>query len=335
MKRHFIFILIAFLICPISLRAQEMSFFAGQIESTFNFQYYPGSVGGPPLDTLDFNADGIDDIIFTYDGEWNGHYGWMIGYIRPLNDVAIIAKDAYHAQDLSYGDTIFPVSVFWAKNTLPCWLWQYWGGGSGQFTWYLDDGYLAFRIPVDNDTLYGWLLYDETERWPESYTCWKQCNKFLDIVDSVQALLQDTIYIDAGPGYDSIYWSTGDTGPLIELICSEWGAGEWEVSLVATDGGCQYYDTAYILIEDESGIPALPEKQLRLGPNPFYDNLGIWNPYNTELRFDIVNMLGKTVLTTHILSGNNSISLGWLEPGIYMGSFYHSGQRTVVKMIKR
>jgi len=68
MKRIFTFFLIAMLLCPFSALAQEMTFFAGQTENTFNYHF---GLGGDLNDyNVDLDADGVNDLHFEMEVSW-------------------------------------------------------------------------------------------------------------------------------------------------------------------------------------------------------------------------------------------------------------------------
>jgi len=115
--------------------------------------------------------------------------------------------------------------------------WYYCG-----WDWYLNDGYLAAQIPKENDTLYAWVYINFETGFCvdlleiDSHTCWKNCTETLDLIDSIFSYLPDTAFLDAGPGYDSYSWSTGDSSQIIEVICSDWGAGQWQITVETAEG---------------------------------------------------------------------------------------------------
>jgi len=427
MRRFINFVLIILIIGQFHSIAQEVylpdgndDFYAGQTENTFNYKWdLEGSINEYYLDLDD---DGNNDLYFEreIDSQYGGEVVYVHCYVQPLQGTRISYKTANLTEGLDYGEMIYPSDIIWSDQKLKYLItesieeWFYFS-----WEWYLDEGYLGVQIPKENDTLNAWVYLNfEVGSYIEvleidSHTCWKPCvnppdlndsivayvndtiiidagqgydscfwstgdtsqaievacsewgvgdweisveaiegvcyyfdtiiilikedtcTNTLNLVNSIMAYLHDTISIDAGQGYDSYNWSTGDTSQTIELICSEWGMGEWEIRLEAVEGACHYFDSINILIEDDSGIPTGKTTPIQFGPNPFDDQITIRNPLENDIHFDVVNMLGITVFSMDIPPGNTIVSLGFLKTGLYLGSIYNRDQRMLVKMIKK
>ncbi|MFH0866083.1 MAG: T9SS type A sorting domain-containing protein [Bacteroidota bacterium] len=133
----------------------------------------------------------------------------------------------------------------------------------------------------------------------------------------------DTYIIDAGSGYDSYYWSTGETTQTITVDTSGIGFGTFNYWVEVTSGGCPASDTISVTFElcvgtdDYSVIPGIS-----IFPNPATGLIHVVMTGFSNSILAIYDMQGSVVCAENINSNNSSVSiqldLTYLPGGVYM-----------------
>jgi hypothetical protein len=144
-----------------------------------------------------------------------------------------------------------------------------------------------------------------------------------------------TLLLDAGPGFSSYQWSTGDVSQT-SLIDS---AGDF--SVVVTDGnGCTASDTIAVTLF--IGIPdlgAINDESIVVYPNPANDLLSINLNAKTEAnsKMLLTDLAGRILMEKEIrlMTGNNlhMIDVSQLTKGLYLLTIQSSEYSYTLKVI--
>ena len=110
--------------------------------------------------------------------------------------------------------------------------------------------------------------------------------------------------------------------------------GTFTVTLViTTSAGCiGTYSTS--VVNQLSGIVEW-ENSLSIYPNPMQDNVQIRSDYGKKLAVELMDMSGKTLLTSTIQSGVTSLNLAAQARGVYFIRVSENGNARVYKLIKQ
>jgi M6 family metalloprotease-like protein len=132
----------------------------------------------------------------------------------------------------------------------------------------------------------------------------------------------EELFLDAGPGYASYNWSTGDNNQMI-VVNSSAGMGKhkYEVT-VANDYGCSTTDNVQVTLYDDSHLISDLERNLKIFPNP---SPGIINllieqikgKYSVNIYSESGTMVYRNDFTSPGKKFIKQIDLSFLATGIY------------------
>jgi len=153
--------------------------------------------------------------------------------------------------------------------------------------------------------------------------------------------IDQSIILDAGQGFSSFLWNTGDTVQIIEVAGDFYGEGEHLFYVTAQDtNGCVSSDSILVSIIDDSGINNLAAvTAFKIFPNPVDNKLNIYkqtsdkDPYQIKI-FDCFNRL---ILETEVIENKKTIFFEnnyRLKPGLYYSIINHNNQIYNFKFIK-
>jgi hypothetical protein len=315
------------------------SFYAGQVIHAFNHQWeLDGDLGD---DYYDLNNDGIDDLYFEIEviDDYGGELIYTIYSVTPLNNNLILSYLQYGVQGLNFGDTINPCLLNWDNGEMGYYTRTDSFFGGSWWDWELEEGYFGVLIPEENDTSYCWVKIDFNFEYfypsgLNGFACWTKCINSIDLGEDIEALLDDNYIFDAGEGFDTYLWNTGETSQSIIVDCSIIGEGIHTYSILAKDEGCYYTDTINIQIGDDIGIDDLQFEQISLGSNPFKDFITIQNLKEQDLQFEIIDIRGRRLLRKRINKRSEKINVQELPTGLYFCRIYSSTNSRVFKMVK-
>lgn len=322
----------------------SFSFFcAGQIENTFN---YHNNYQGSPNDLyLDLNGDEINDLYFDVVSE--SYYGGEVIIttfsVTPLfqNLISTSSNSNDVIDGLNLGDTIQPSSINWSAGEKTYFIGENIDSyGSYQWESYLEDGYIGVLIPFETDTLYSW-IFIKVEHFSfhsdieiEAFTNWKFCNNLIDLGEDTVLSVSEVLILDAGDGYDSYLWNTGESDQSITVNCSDVGIGDWIYSVVATEDSCTYYDTINVKIIDNSGFSDIYFDNLTIRPNPFKDFISIQNPKEEYILIEISDISGKVLNKVSTSANNVQLDLEAVQSGLYFCRVSSGNYNKIYKLIK-
>lgn len=139
----------------------------------------------------------------------------------------------------------------------------------------------------------------------------------------------DTIYnmeqkiLNAGSGFDSYLWSTGDTTPVITVDSQKYGTGVFVFWVRVMKEGCDGYDSIRINIMKHVSLPQFPVSgNIRVFPNPFSHTINIESEYpDQELLIRLYDIFGREILWFKMGESGRKhyqLQLGDLPDGAYL-----------------
>ncbi|MCF8297980.1 MAG: T9SS type A sorting domain-containing protein [Saprospiraceae bacterium] len=129
----------------------------------------------------------------------------------------------------------------------------------------------------------------------------------------------NTLQLNAGAGFKTYLWSTGDTTSAIALDTANFGIGPDTVWVAITDmTDCQTADTMIVTFVDCTGFDENHTNQSTiLFPNPSSGDFNLMLSHKASL-VSIYNSSGQKVKEfTNLKAGNHEINLSELHDGIY------------------
>ena len=139
----------------------------------------------------------------------------------------------------------------------------------------------------------------------------------LNLGPDISILYQDSISLNAGAGFVSYYWSTGDTTQSIVIQGSQIGA-MIDISVSVIDiNGCTNSDTINIgLIINGAEQHNNNDLVCIIFPNP--TKLTINVKMNTEIEYlQVINLLGQVILGKKVGKNEIKLNTAGLEQGLY------------------
>jgi hypothetical protein len=157
-----------------------------------------------------------------------------------------------------------------------------------------------------------------------------------DLGNDTTIFRKDTLFLNAGPGYEKYRWSTGDTTYAITLQGSDFDAGSHVISVEVTDGPCTGKDSVTVTILNNPGLWEPGTRQIRVYPNPS-DGLFFVEISDLDFVMTLTNPAGLT-LPESLLSltgkGNIRIDLTNHPRGVYFLRVSSSQGVRIVKLVK-
>ncbi len=139
----------------------------------------------------------------------------------------------------------------------------------------------------------------------------------------------DTI-LDAGAGWSTYLWSTGDTTQTIEVTSS----GTYSVTVTGSCVGGEAYDD--IFVDVVTGVTDISDTEnISIYPNP---NRGSFQisfdfPHDEMIRASVINVFGQTIYQSKPEMGSGrtikEVDLGSVPPGIYLVRIDYGGVRYI------
>jgi hypothetical protein len=148
--------------------------------------------------------------------------------------------------------------------------------------------------------------------------------------------MNHSILLDAGNGFSSYLWSTGDTTQTIVLDSNSWGSGAQAVWVnISNIHNCEASDTLEVSFTDCSGLSGQPGKlEFSIYPNPVKDFLYLSLP-EEDFDIEILGIQGnKTFLHQATQRGEQSISVAHLPSGVYLLRIRHAGSVFTQRFVK-
>jgi len=140
--------------------------------------------------------------------------------------------------------------------------------------------------------------------------------------------------LDAGAGYLSYLWSTGDTIQSITVDTTGVGLGLTPYWVHVTDSTCLGGDTIDITWTTNPEFIEITNNSLKIYPNPTKDKLFIST--NGKIANPIIQVFdtrGKLMFSKNINSNNSEIDVSQWSKGIYFVKFYSDSNIIIKKVI--
>ncbi len=152
-------------------------------------------------------------------------------------------------------------------------------------------------------------------------------------------LYNGSIVLDAGNGFSSYHWSTGENTQTITVVGLDVQIGPHMYTVTVTDGwGCSASDNITITVLDNTGISITElESSISIFPNPTKDVLYVDIKDNKDhIDFTIVNLEGQKVLeyVAEPFTKRKVLDLSGLTDGVYFISVTMNGKAVNRKIVK-
>jgi len=152
-------------------------------------------------------------------------------------------------------------------------------------------------------------------------------------------LYNESIILDAGSGFSSYHWSTGENTQTITVVGLDVQIGPHMYTVTVTDGwGCSTSDNITITVLDNTGISITElESSISIFPNPIKDLLYVDIKDNKdEIDFCIVNLEGQKVLEyiAEPYTQRKVFDFSGLNDGVYFISITMNGKVVNRKIVK-
>lgn len=148
--------------------------------------------------------------------------------------------------------------------------------------------------------------------------------------------MKDSIVLDAGAGFTSYLWSTGETTQTIEADTTGYGLGLETFWVMVTDvGGCTGYDSINITFTTNPGFNGINNSGgILIYPNPARDRLNLYLPRSLNVeKLLVVDLNGKEIEESEISSSQISLDISYLSPGVYFIKFISSEKSSFIKFV--
>ena len=144
-----------------------------------------------------------------------------------------------------------------------------------------------------------------------------------------------TVTLDAGSGYSSYLWSTGDTSSVLTLDVSMLGLGGTFVSVVVSQNGCSAKDSTLVRFVDCTGLEEnMISKSVSVYPNPAKSVINIkMNEFAKVKYVEIRDLTGRIVFYSEKFQ--SKIDISGLMDGGYMLIINTEKGKVIKQIIKR
>jgi len=148
----------------------------------------------------------------------------------------------------------------------------------------------------------------------------------------VQLPIDDSLFLDAGKGYISYSWSTGQNSESVVIHGSDYAQGSFDISVTVTDSnGCS--NTGHILV---TLVPSEKNTGFTIFPNPVHDILHVISSQDLSgARPVLYDMLGRYYYPEFSVNSTiMTIDRKNIPNGCYILSFYSEvGFHGIIKFI--
>ncbi|TSA24823.1 MAG: T9SS C-terminal target domain-containing protein [Bacteroidetes bacterium] len=172
----------------------------------------------------------------------------------------------------------------------------------------------------------------------DSVTVWIQSIPQLFLPPDTLVCHWQTVFLNAGPGYNTYLWSTGETTSTVAINASGMSPDSTRlITLIVTKEGCPAFDTTLVRFKACTGIYSeSPDIScLQIYPNPFSSSLTIENNCSDEpIPGKIMDVLGNEIRSLQIQPGKNVVELQSIPSGIYLVSLQVKETSLVRRIVK-
>jgi hypothetical protein len=148
----------------------------------------------------------------------------------------------------------------------------------------------------------------------------------------------DTIVLDAGEGFDSYIWNTGDTTQTLTVTFDDQPAGLKHYSVVGIINACSSTGSKDILFYDPTGVDEHELTKIEVYPNPSTGEFSMkYTGTGSEARLNIYNVTGRQVRSDKIPSCHGdcvrTFEYNDLPDGLYFLELADGQKRSVIKFL--
>lgn len=173
------------------------------------------------------------------------------------------------------------------------------------------------------------LVYNYFGEYTDTLTAAFFNSPLLDLGTNVTLCEGENITLNAGTGFNSYLWSTGETNQQITVDTSNAALGQNNIWVVASDTSCTKTDTVVIAFQNCVGVRYNEtETDLKIFPNPATGHINILS--SGPWQVNIYNMLGERIQTINT-SRSNSIKLQ--SKGIYLVELINKNDRIIKQVV--
>jgi predicted outer membrane repeat protein len=135
-------------------------------------------------------------------------------------------------------------------------------------------------------------------------------------------LLSETIVLDAGPGFASYEWSSGELTQTVTVVGTTVGVGAHPYTCTVTDAhGCQNNDALIVTVIDDAGIPSTDNASVSISPNPAGNLITIRHSGNTDESavINILDVNGRLIKSAPLNHDNaQTLDISDIPQGYYV-----------------
>jgi len=146
-----------------------------------------------------------------------------------------------------------------------------------------------------------------------------------------------TIFLDAGAGYDTYLWSTGDmTSSTAVSATGMLSDSTRHITLIVTKNGCAGFDTTVVHFKACTGIDSrMPDGGcLMIYPNPVSSELTLENQCSaSSMEGKLIDLTGNIIASIRVNPGKTTWDTGAIPSGLYMLSVSGGGISMAFRII--
>ena len=164
-----------------------------------------------------------------------------------------------------------------------------------------------------------------------------------DLGADIDACINHIVTIDAGVGYTSYLWSTGDTTQILTVDSNSFKVGNNDYTAIVTNAvGCETSDTITLIVDLCTGIltPEMANTEMKIFPNPSNGlfQIQITGIENQDYNLDVYNTVGAVVYSNKLIySGKDTqtmkLDFSNFAKGVYYIRLFSDGEIKVKSLI--
>ena len=200
----------------------------------------------------------------------------------------------------------------------------YWNDTPSEQNWLdvTESGQIGFACVSDNGC---WLR--------DTIVIYVQPEFSIDLGRDTVIGLNDTLLLSVPDIYDSYLWSTGETGPQIEVAGNSLGSGDWGIWVDVASGVCMASDTIQLTV---SSVNELRDMGVHIYPNPTGNLVYVQSDRRFE-KMELTDQRGIVLFTRKDRKTTPDlvkIDLTYFPDGVYFIRIYFEDSVGTGKIIK-